>query len=137
MGYDEKFFKMSANKKARNMWLLTAIILSVAYTIELIKGDRTPGYYTAFMLICWIPFILGLVFLKIKGAATTWYKETITVGYGVFYAFTVLTSDTNLTFAYIFPIICVLLLYKDKALFMRIAGLNIALIIANFVISKM
>ena len=137
MGYDEKVFKKSANKKAMYMWLFTAVILSAAYTIELIKGGRTPGYYTAFILICWIPFILGVVFLKIKGMDTTWYKETITIGYGVFYAFTVLTSDTNLTFAYIFPIICVLLLYTAQALFMRIAGLTIALVIANFIISKM
>lgn len=136
MGYDKKVFKKSANKKAMYMWLFTAIILSLAYTIELIKGGRTPQYYTVFMLICWIPFFLGVAFLLIKGMDTTWYKETITVGYGVFYAFTVLTSDTNLTFAYIFPIICVLLLYKDKALFMRIAGLNIALIIANFIYTR-
>lgn len=136
MGYDEKVFKKSANKKAMYMWLFTAIILSIAYTVELIKGGRTPQYYTVFMLLCWIPFFLGVAFLLIKGMDTTWYKETITVSYGVFYAFTVLTSDTNLTFAYIFPIICVLLLYKDKALFMRVAGLNIALIIANFIYTR-
>jgi len=136
MGYDEKVFKKSANKKAMYMWLFTAIILSLAYTIELIKGGRTPQYYTVFMLICWIPFFLGVAFLLVKGMDTTWYKETITVGYGVFYAFTVLTSDTNLTFAYIFPIICMLMLYKDKKMFMRISLLNIALIIANFIYTR-
>ncbi len=136
MGYDEKFFKKSANKKAMLMWLFTAIILSLAYTVELIKGGRTPGYYAAFMLICWIPFILGVVFLKIKGMDTTWYKETISIGYGIFYAFTVLTSDTNLTFAYIFPVICMLMLYKDKALLIRVSVLNILLLIANFIISR-
>ena len=136
MGYDEKVFKKSANKKAMYMWLFTAIILSIAYTVELIKGGRTPQYYTVFMLICWIPFFLGVAFLLIKGMYTTWYKETITVGYGVFYAFTVLTSDTNLTFAYIFPIICMLMLYKDKKMFMRISLLNIALIIANFLYTR-
>lgn len=136
MGYDEKFFKKSANKKAMCMWLLTAIILSAAYTIELIKGDRTPQYYTVFMILCWVPFFLGVAFLLIKGMETTWYKETIAVGYGVFYAFTVLTSDTNLTFAYIFPVVCMLMLYKDKALFMRIAVLNALLIVANFIITR-
>ena len=136
MGYDEKYFKKSANKKAMYMWLFTSVILSVAYTVELIKGGRTPAYYTTFMLICWIPFILGVVFLLIKGMDTTWYKETITVGYGVFYAFTVLTSDTNLTFAYIFPVICMLMLYKDRLLFIRIAILNVLLLIANFIVSR-
>ena len=50
MGYDEKIFKISANKKAMLMWLFTAIVLSIAYTIELIKGDRTVAYYTAFQI---------------------------------------------------------------------------------------
>lgn len=134
MGYDEKFFKKSANKKAMNMWMLTAIILSVAYTVELIKGDRTLQYYIAFMILCWVPFFLGVVFLLVKGMDTTWYKETVAIGYGVFYAFTVLTSDTNLTFAYIFPVVCMLMLYKDRALFLRVSGLNVLLIIANFII---
>ena len=136
MGYDEKFFKMSANKKARNMWLITAIILSAAYTIELIKGGRTPEYYAVFMIICWVPFCLGVAILKIKGLDTTLYKETIVIGYGIFYAFTVVTSDTNLTFAYIFPIICMLLLYKDRNLFIRIGILNILLMVANFIITR-
>lgn len=136
MGYDEKFFKKSANKKAMYMWLLTAIILSLAYTIELIKGDRTPQYYTVFMILCWVPFLLGVGFLLFKGVDTTWYKETIVIGYGIFYAFTVLTSDTNLTFAYIFPVVCMLMLYKDRALFWRISVLNILLIIANFIVSR-
>ena len=136
MGYDEKFFKKSANKKAMLMWLFTAIILSVAYTIELVKGGRTPAYYVTFMLVCWTPFILGVVFLKIKGMDTTWYKETIAVGYGIFYAFTVLTSDTNLTFAYIFPVICMLMLYKDRGLFIRTGILNVLLLIANFIITR-
>lgn len=136
MGYDEKVFKKSANKKAMYMWLFTAIILSIAYTIELIKGGRTPQYYIVFMLVCWIPFFLGVAFLLIKGMDTTWYKETIAIGYGVFYAFTVLTSDTNLTFAYIFPVICMLMLYKDKKMFMRVSVLNIALIIVNFIYTR-
>lgn len=134
MGYDEKFFKKSANKKAMYMWMITAIILSLAYTIELIKGDRTPQYYIAFMILCWVPFFLGVVFLLVKGMDTTWYKETVTIGYGVFYAFTVLTSDTNLTFAYIFPVVCMLMLYKDRALFLRVSGLNVLLIVASFIL---
>ena len=137
MGYDEKFFKSSANKKAMYMWMFTAIILSVAYTVELIKGDRTPQYYMIFIILCWVPFLLGVAILLIKGIDTTWYKQTVAIGYGVFYAFTVLTSDTNLTFAYIFPVVCMLILYKDRALFLRVSGLNVLLIVANFILRTM
>ena len=137
MGYDDKLFKSSANKKAMYMWMFTAIILSVAYTVELIKGDRTPQYYMIFMIVCWVPFLLGVAILLIKGIDTTWYKQTVAIGYGVFYAFTVLTSDTNLTFAYIFPVVCMLILYKDRALFLRVSGLNVLLIVANFILRTM
>ncbi len=137
MGYDEKFFKKSANKKAMYMWMITAIILSLAYTVELMKGDRTPQYYITFMILCWVPFFLGVVFLLVKGIDTTWYKETVAIGYGVFYAFTVLTSDTNLTFAYIFPVVCMLMLYKDRALFLRVSVLNVLLIVASFISRSM
>ena len=107
-----------------------------SYTIELIKGDRTLPYYVAFMLVCWVPFLIGVLILKLKGMDSNLYKETIAVGYGVFYAFTVLTSDTNLTFAYIFPIICMLILYKDRFLIIRCGILNILLVVAGFVLSR-
>ena len=71
--------------------------------------------------------------MAIKGIDTTWYKETVAIGYGVFYAFTVLTSDTNLTFAYIFPVVCMLMLYKERSLFFRVFSLNTMLIVANFI----
>lgn len=136
MGYNETFFKKSANKKAMMMWMFTAIILSIAYTIELIKGGRTPQYYAVFMIICWLPFFITIAIIAIRGLASGWVKEAIAIGYGIFYAFTVLTSDTNLTFAYIFPIICMMMLYKDRALFVRISILNVLLLIANFIVTR-
>ena len=70
MGYDEKVFKRSANKKAMLMWLFTNIILTAAYTIEVIKGSRTPEYYTIFMILCWLPFLIGVAVLLLKGMDT-------------------------------------------------------------------
>ncbi|MBQ2282635.1 MAG: hypothetical protein II250_00500 [Agathobacter sp.] len=67
MKYDEKEFKRSANKKAMLQWMLVAIVLSIAYTIEVIKGDRALPYYVAFMLVCWVPFLIGVLILKLKG----------------------------------------------------------------------
>lgn len=136
MTYDENAFRMKANKKARNMWLITAVILSAAYTIELLNGGRTPLYYTIFMIICWGPVLFGILWLKVNGADCKSYKEVIAVGYGIFYSFTVLTTNTNLTFAYIFPIICMLLLYKDQSLFFRVGILNFLLMIANFIVTR-
>lgn len=136
MGYDEKFFKRSANKKAMIMWLMINIVLTVAYIIELVKGGRTLSYLITFELICWVPFLLSIVVLVVKGMDTGWYKEFIAVGYGVFYAFTVLTTNTNLTFVYIIPVINMMILYKDRFLFIRCGILNVILLVASFIITR-
>lgn len=65
--------------------MLLNIILSVSYAIEIVKGLRTAGYYIIFMLVCWIPFAVGLILLKIKGRAAQYYKDVVVIGYGILY----------------------------------------------------
>lgn len=36
----------------------------------MVKGLRTAGYYVIFMLVAWIPFLIGLVILKLKGRSS-------------------------------------------------------------------
>lgn len=48
------------------------------------------------------------------GAATQYYKFIVAVGYGVFYAFVVCTSESILSFMYIFPLTSMLVLFKDR-----------------------
>ena len=87
MEYSEETFAKSANKKAMLIWLVLCLTLSGAYLMEVIKGSRTLGYYIVFLLICWLPFIIGLAVLKIGGMSSKAYKEAIAIGYGVFYIF--------------------------------------------------
>ncbi len=67
------------------------------------------------------------------GMHTKVYKHLIAVGYGIFYAFILLTSTTALSFVYVFPVACLLLLFKDRKFFARILLLNVLLIVANFI----
>ncbi|MDD6036372.1 MAG: methyl-accepting chemotaxis protein [Lachnospiraceae bacterium] len=130
MEYKEEVFKKRANKSTMIMWLLIGIILSSAYFIEVLKGASTPKYYISFLAVCWLPFFTGLLVLKLKGTSTQIYSEVISVGYGLLYLFVLMTTDTNVTFAYIFPVASMLILYKNRWLLIRCGILNILAIVA-------
>ena len=125
MDYDEKYFKASANKKALRVWGLIGFVLTVAYLVEWFKGARTTAYTTMFIVICWAPVVVTLVAIKIKGWAFEYCKHMIAIGYFVFYFFVLLTANDRLTFAYAFPVVSMLMLYKDRRLMIRCGVMNI------------
>lgn len=131
MNYDEEAFKRSANRKAMTVWMTLGIVLSAAYAIEIVKGLRTVPYYIVFLLMCWIPFFLGLMVLKVKGMGTSLYKGIVVAGYGIFYVFVLMTTTSTLAFVYILPVTCMLVLYKNRN-FLLICGVAniIAIILA-------
>ena len=134
MEYNESYFKKSANRKVMLIWVLIASILTIAYGIEYAKGGRELGYVLAFIAICWIPIVLSFIVVKIKGWENSICKETVTIGYGITYAFALLTANTNISFVYIFPVISMLILYKDRKLIIRSGIYNVLLLIVNVVI---
>lgn len=125
MEYDEAKFRRSANKKAMGMWLIINIILTVAYAMEVVKGIRDIPYYVTFMSIAWVPFLISVVVLKIKGMAVSWYKEIIAIGFGIFYLYVVYTTINPLAFAFIFPLSSLLIIYKDRPMIIRCGIWNI------------
>lgn len=133
--YDEQKFKKSANIKALTMWLTVAVILTIAYIVEYLKGTKTIGYLTVFILMCWVPVIIGAVVLKINITSEKVFKEILCVGYGVFYAFIMLTASTPLTFVYTFPIVATIILYKDKKLIIRLGILNLLVILGAMIVT--
>lgn len=66
MEYNEKKFAASANKKTMGMWLAMLVVLSIAYALEIKKGLKTPGYFLLMELIAWVPFVIGLVAIKVQ-----------------------------------------------------------------------
>ena len=74
MNYDEKLFKEKANRKARKIWLIFAILLSANYGSDFSHGLYSAGYYLTFLALCWIPFIAGEILLRVRGWDTTRYK---------------------------------------------------------------
>lgn len=134
MEYNEEYFAKSANFKAMIMWLSIAVALSGAYALEVIKGERTVLYYIMFLVMCWVPFALGIVILKIKGMGTSIYKDFIAFGYGFFYAFVLLTTNKPLTILFIYPITSMLILYKNRNFMIR-CGIANCILLALYIVN--
>jgi len=133
MEYDEKKFQRMANKYALAIWVIIDAILTVAYIIEFMKGAKTLPFLIAFVVICWLPVAIGVLFLKIKGMHTPLFREFVATGYGVFFAYSVFTAETMITFSYIFPVAGMLILYKNRGLLIRCCVANIIVLIVNAV----
>jgi len=133
MEYNEKYFAKSANKKTMGMWLVMSIVLSVAYSIEIIKGLKSVQFYIIMELICWIPFIIGLIVLKVRGWHTKVYQDIVGFGYGFFYLYIMLTSPGTLAFTYILPIMSMLIIYKNKNFIIRCGFASFAVLIFTIV----
>ena len=135
MEYNEDYFAESANRKAMAIWAILGIVLSAAYALEIVKGLRTVQYYIVFVLVCWIPFIVGLLVLKVKGRATKYYREVLVFGYGIFYAFVLMTTASQLAFTYIMPIASMLILFKDTKFMVR-CGVESVIVLLVFIIKN-
>ncbi len=133
MDYDEKYFKISANKKALRMWVIIGLALTGAYIAECVKGARTVPYTVLFCFICWVPLVFTYIFIKIKGWDYDNCKHMVAVGYFIFYFFLLFTSYYHITFAYSFPVVSMLVLYKDRSLMIRCGIMNLFDVVVTFI----
>ena len=133
MGAKEKEFAKSANKKAMGMWLVMSIVLSAAYVIEIVKGLKSIEYFLLMELCCWGPFVAGLIVLKIKGWHTTIYRDIVAGGYWLFYAYIMFTSPGTLAFAYVLPLLSMLIIYKSRNLILRYGIINMIILAVTIV----
>ncbi len=133
MEYNEKKFAASANKKTMGMWLAMLVVLSIAYALEIKKGLKTPGYFLLMELIAWVPFVIGLVAIKVQGWHSKLYHDIVGVGYGLFYLYIMVTSPGTLAFTYILPLTSMLIIYKDRKFILRCGVANVAVLIFSIV----
>ena len=108
---------------------MTVAVLFAAYLVELLKGNRTPGYVAIFSALLLAPLLLSfLIYRKDKGSLAV--RTVAAIGYGILYAFVLWTSVSVLSFVYIIPMLVVFSLYQDKKLAM---GTGILTLVINVV----
>lgn len=130
MTYDENVFKEKANRKARKIWIVFAVLLSANYGSDASGGLYPTTSYLIFLALCWLPLIFGEVLLHVKGWATELYRYDLVIGYGIFYTFVICTTASPIAFTYILPVTSLLVLYKNRK-FMINCGIANALIIVG------
>ena len=130
MTYDENVFKEKANRKARKIWIVFAVLLSANYGSDASGGLYPTTSYLLFLALCWLPLIFGEVLLRVKGWATELYRYDLVIGYGIFYTFVICTTASPIAFTYILPVTSLLVLYKNRK-FMINCGIVNSLIIVG------
>ncbi len=130
MTYDENVFKEKANRKARKIWIVFAVLLSANYGSDASGGLYPTTSYLIFLALCWLPLIFGEVLLRVKGWATELYRYDLVIGYGIFNTFVICTTASPIAFTYILPVTSLLVLYKNRK-FMIDCGIANALIIVG------
>ena len=133
MNYDENVFKEKANRKARRIWIIFAILLSANYGSDVANGLNSPLYYAVFLALCWIPIISGEILLRVKGWETDMYKYNLVIGYGIFYTFVISTTESPIAFTYILPVTSLLVLYKNRKFMIYCGVVNSIIIIISSV----
>lgn len=100
------------NKVAVSCHTAIVVVLLLAYAMEIVKGDRTIGYYVVFSAFAVIPVIANQVLLRLNPAHKL-IKHILGVGYGIFYAYVIFTTTEDITFTYAIPMLVIILLYND------------------------
>lgn len=134
MEYNESYFKAKSNAKARTVWLILIAIMTLSYGSETSQGLHSAKYYITFLLMAWIPFFIGILVLKINGKSSSIYKEIVAVGYGAFYTYVILTTDSAIAFGYILPLTSMLILFKDRKYMIRCGIANELIVIVHLIL---
>ncbi len=120
MNYTQEHFDKSANKKAAFMWGILCILMTIAYLAQVIAGRIMISYYMVFLLFTWVPYVVGMMVLKIDGGGSRHFKRAVAVGFGISYTFTLLTSTSTEAYVYMLPLSSMLILFKDKNYITRV-----------------
>lgn len=111
------------NRVALACHTVLAVVLALSYFLEVVKGDRTIGYYLIFLLLAAGPVIFEFVMYK-RNPEDVRLKYAIGITYTVFYIFVVFTTVNMIAFTFIIPIYTVLILYSDLRLCVSVSGVG-------------
>lgn len=103
--------------------IVLAVVLELAYFLEVYKGARTVAYYIVFSVLALAPVIWEII-VFCKRQDSPHLKYYIGIFYTVFYIFVVFTTVNTIAFTFIIPIYMVLILYSDIGLCIGVSGVG-------------
>ena len=109
MNFSEKEY---VNRKAIFGHTVVSAVLLAAYILEFVKGARTLGYTIISAILFIFPIVAErILFAKDKESVAI--RRVMSIGYVVMYLFAIFTTNSELTYTYIFPLFFLLLLFMQ------------------------
>ena len=102
-------------------WNSIALVLLISYIIEIIKGSRDITYVLMFCSVMYAPIIISTITYR-KNKASKAIRTQFAIGYSVFYAFTLMTTQSPAAFVYIIPMASVMISYCSVPLVAGVFG---------------
>ncbi|MCM1187379.1 MAG: methyl-accepting chemotaxis protein [Lachnoclostridium sp.] len=123
--------RMEINKAAAFCHSVLVAVLLLAYAVEVIKEDRTIGYYAVFAALATIPVVIEWI-LYAKNKSDKMIQYVIGTGYSIFYIFVIFTTTDVTAFTFIIPLYIVMTLYSNLryCLILSVGGFLVNLLYA-------
>ena len=118
-----------SNKLAMGAHIFIAALISLTYLIEVFKGSRSIGY-VAFVIVLGLASPIAEIIAYSRNKEATSIKHFISLGFGVFYTFLVLTTQNSHAYVYAIPMIIIVTVYNDYKYSLYI---NLAMFFVNIV----
>ncbi|MCM1467338.1 MAG: methyl-accepting chemotaxis protein [Alistipes sp.] len=123
MGATKRKTEMSdlarSNKMLLVCYVITTVVLDLAYLVEVIKGSRDIVYYAIFLLLSLTPLLIALALYR-KNVENKVVRYVVAYGYGVLYTFVIFTTFTDVAFVYAIPMMIAITVYANKNFAIRV-----------------
>lgn len=106
----------TVNKTALVLFTVLTSIISVAYIIQLIKGEAGMEKFLPVEIFDLGPMIVGWIIYKMN-PESRFIRHVIAIGYGIFYIIVcMITTNTILVFVYAIPTVLLTAMFNDMKL---------------------
>ncbi len=121
------------NASAHIGWSILMLVITLAYLMEVIKGERTIVYFEIMMVLGWSPLLVSwAMYRKDKASATVCWL--VSVGFVPLFTYALITGDTPMTVIFAFPMMACIYVYAYDKLLYTFGGLTLLGILADVVV---
>ena len=85
-------------------WITICIVLTIAYLVEFILGNRTLNYLVSFLFLLYFCFASSILLPKLAEDKCS-FELSSAIFYSIFYSYTLFTGRTPIIFVYAFPML--------------------------------
>ena len=108
----EDFVKIR-NKVVLSLISLMYFITAIAYCVEILKGSRDEFYVISLILIMGAPLVVITFHIAKRGWASPILKHVLVTHFIAFYIYVLLSAKVDSAWGYVFPLMCVIIIYLD------------------------